>query len=214
MTAHCSSKYSDKNSNLLSRIINTFVGALTTKYYLPEYIIIFLDDNLVEFLQYKKFAVASLLGPWIEYLCQFIADALTQRYETLSPKCRPVDKTQVYWVEAAIHENFNCVDQKVCEIFNQCLEANCQLYEFLRLVKIHDLWDKKDDKLVVNGHFTKFGLHTYWKAMDATVKYNMMKRQDFMVQSKFRALKKTDENGHSKKFAREDVKKKIWVFKE
>ena len=63
VTAHCSSKYSDKNSNSLSRITNTFIQAMNTKYYLPEYIIIFLDDDLIEFLQYKKYAVASLLGP-------------------------------------------------------------------------------------------------------------------------------------------------------
>ena len=83
-------------------------------------------------------------------MCQFIADTLEDCYETLPLKARPAH-TQVYWVEAVSHDNFDYIDQKVHEIFSNCVEANCQSHEFMRLVKIRDLWNKKDDNLVANG---------------------------------------------------------------
>ena len=64
----CSSKYSDKNTNALSRLVNSFIQALNSKFYLPNYVVVMLDNDLIEFLQYKRFAVGSLLGPWLEYL--------------------------------------------------------------------------------------------------------------------------------------------------
>ena len=56
----CSSRFSDKNTNVISQLINSFVLAMNSKFYLPDYIIIVLDDNLIDYLQYRKFKVASL----------------------------------------------------------------------------------------------------------------------------------------------------------
>ena len=89
VTPFCSSKYSDKNTNVLSHIVNSFTEALNAKYYLPEFIIIFLDDDLIQFLQYKCFNVATLLGPWVKHLSQIISESLAARFQDLSPKSRP-----------------------------------------------------------------------------------------------------------------------------
>ena len=59
----CSSHFSDKNTNALSRLVNSFVQAMNAKYYLLDYVIIMLDGDLIDYLQYKRFAMASLLGP-------------------------------------------------------------------------------------------------------------------------------------------------------
>ena len=69
-----SSKYSDQNTNFLSRIINSFVLALNTKHYLPTFVIVVLDDDLIEHLNYKRFKVATLLGPWVEFLAEFFTE--------------------------------------------------------------------------------------------------------------------------------------------
>ena len=84
---YCSSRYSDKNTNALSRIVNSFTEALNLKFYLPDYMVVFLDNDLIDYLQYKRFNLASLLGPWIEFLMQLFAKSLQQRYRDLKPKC-------------------------------------------------------------------------------------------------------------------------------
>ena len=195
----CSSKYSDSNTNTLSRIVNSFTQAMNTKYYLPDFLIVFLDNDLVEFLQYKKYNVATLLGPWIEFLAQIIAESLQDRFHQLSPKARPKNITQVYWVEAIGHTNFEYLDQQVREIFTQCLEATCKVHESMSMhvLKLREFWNKSDDALVVNNRFTKVGTAAYWRSLDASFKFNLKKRDDFLVRSKYRALKnKPDISSH------------------
>ena len=197
------SRYSDSNNNTLSRLVNSFMQAMNSKFYLPEFVIIFLDNDLIEHLQYKKLNTASLLGPWIEYLSQTVAEALHQRYQDLPLKAWPKEVSQIYWVEAVGHNNFDYSDQKAREIFTQCLEANCKLHENMRILKIRHFWDKSDDSLVVNNRFTKAGLFTYWRSMDASFCFNTKKQEDFLVRSKFRALKsQSDEQLSGKRFGK------------
>ena len=41
-------RVNDKNANLLSRLQHSFASALISKTYLPAYVIIFLDDDLID----------------------------------------------------------------------------------------------------------------------------------------------------------------------
>ena len=132
----CSSQYSDKNTNALSRIVNSMIEALNSKFYLPDYVIVFLDDDLIEFLQYKKFGVAALLGSWIEYLAQFIVEVVETRCQDLPVKARPTDKTQVYFVEPINHSNFDYINQQVRQTYTNCLEATAKLHESMRVLKL------------------------------------------------------------------------------
>ena len=153
---------------------------MNTKFYLPDFIIILLDDNLINYLDYKRFNVASLLGPWIEYLCQFFAESL-QRFQSLSQKARPKLPTQVYWAEAVTHCNFDYLDQQAREIFTQCLDATCKLHnDQMRVLKLREFWDRNDDSLVINNQLTKQGVACYWKSLDASFKFNLKKKEDFL----------------------------------
>ena len=162
---------------------------MNSKFYLPEYMIVFLDGDLLEYLQYQKFQVASLLGPWIEHLNELFAESLSTRYQLLSPKAKLRSPTQIYWVELIGHSNFDYREQQTREILAQVLEANCKIHDNMRVLKLREFWNKRDDNLVVNNRFTKVGLSTYWCSLDASFKFNVKKRDDFMVRSKFRALK-------------------------
>ena len=171
--AHCSSKYSDKNINTLSCIVNSFIHAMNTKFYLPDFLIVFLDSDLIDYLQYKKLNTAQLLGPWIEYLTEFIDESLQNRHQLLPAKVRLSTPTQVYWVEALGHSNFDYMDKQAREIFNQCMDAACKLHEPMRVLKLREYWDKSNDNLVINNRFTKQGLASYWKSLDASFQFNL-----------------------------------------
>ena len=205
--AYCSGKYSDKNVNTLSRLVNSFTQAMNTKFYLPEYLIIFIDDDLIEYLQYKRYNIASLLGPWIEYLCQFIAESLQDRRQQLPLKARQKLPTQVYWVEAVSHSNFDYIDQQAREIFSKCIEANCKIHENMRILKIREFWDKTDDNLVISNKLTKLGISAYW-IVDASLQFNIKKREEFLTRNRFKALKSKEDcdrdHGLPKRAVRED----------
>ena len=195
---YCSSKYSDSNNNTLSRLVNSFIQAMNSKYYLPEYVIIFMDNDLIEHLQFKKFNLASLLGPWIKYLSQVIAESLQKRRQDLPARAKLKEITQIYWVEVVGHNNFDYADQQVREIFSQCIEVNCQLHDNMRMLKLRDYWDRTDDSLVIQNCFTKAGLSAYWRSMDASFQFNNKKREEYLIRSKFRALKASSNDSSEK----------------
>ena len=53
----CSSKFSDRNTNMLSRILNSLITALNSKSQLPDYLLVILDNDLIKYLGCKKFGV-------------------------------------------------------------------------------------------------------------------------------------------------------------
>ena len=161
-----------------------------------------LDNDLIDYLQYKKYGVASLLGPWVEYLAQFFVESLETRRQQLPLKARVADKTQLYWFEATNHDNFDYADQQVREVFNQCLELTSKLHDSMRILKLREGWDKSDDNLVLNNRLTKQGLVAYWKAMDASFQFNVKKHEEFITRAKFRALKTSSH--HAKRHVTED----------
>ena len=156
---------------------------MNAKYYLPDYVIILLDDDLISHLKYKKFKVSSLLGQWIEYLSQFITEALQTRQQQLPVKARLKKQTKIYCIEVVGHSNFDYPDQQVRDIFSKCLEAKCKAQEFMQMgvFKLRDFRDKNDDALVMNNNFTKHGISMYWRLMDASFQFNLRKREDFII---------------------------------
>ena len=202
----CSSKYSDRNVNVLSSLVNSFAQAMNGKFYVPEYVIIFLDDNLIEHLQYKRMNLASLYRPWIEYLSQYVTEAVQNRWQDLPFKARPKELMQIYWVEPVAQANFDFLDKQAREVVSKCFEVNCKANESTMFVlKLHEFWDKSDDTLVYNNRFTKQGLLAYWKSMDAFFRFNVQKREEFLIRHRFRVLKNKMDGNKNRNFG--------WVMK-
>ena len=66
-------------------------------------------------------------------------------------------------------------------------------YPNMRLLKIKEFWDHLDNDLVMNNSFTKLGMATYWRAMDASFKFNVLKRRDYLIRTSFKQLKSIPE---------------------
>ena len=191
----CSSRYNDKNSNILSRLQHYLTTALNSKQHLPAYIVVFLDDDLIEHLQYKKFKVASLLGSWLEYLAKTFNDMILIKQKSLPVKARPHDEVQLYWIQPANHKNFFYKNEQARDTFSACLDSVLREYDNMRLLKIKEFWSKTDHDPVMNNRLTTDGLYTYWRAMDVSFQFNVLKRRDFLIRSGFKQLKTKVQNG-------------------
>ena len=53
MTPFCSSRFSDSNTNLLSQLQITLVDAINMKVHLLDYIVIILDNDMIDYLKFK-----------------------------------------------------------------------------------------------------------------------------------------------------------------
>ena len=132
----CSSRFSDCNPNMLSRITNSMISALNNKVYLPVYLIIVLEDDLITFLDYCKFGVSGLFGMWLEYIAANIVQFLDTRCQQLPVSAIPRELTQIYWVEPINHNNFSTENRQMREKMCLCVESVTQLYDNMRALKI------------------------------------------------------------------------------
>ena len=162
---------------MLSRILNSFVAAINKKIYLPDYLIIVLDDDLIEFLQYQKIGVSTLYDNWLEFIAGNVTQALDIRCKQLPLAVVGKDSTQVYWVEPAPHYNFCEENKQMREKFSMCLDYLCKIYDNMRVLIIRSPWNKEGGNLVINDCFTRTGLTTYWKTIDASFRFNVSKRE-------------------------------------
>ena len=120
---NCNSRYSSNNTNLLSRFVNSVISLINANGALPAFLVVVLDNDIVEFLNYNNTGVSALTGKWLEYIVQEVDKALRARRKQLPPKLQS-QLTQCYWVDCMQHKNFN--DGKVRAIiqsvFGHCAE--------------------------------------------------------------------------------------------
>ena len=100
----CGSHYTNSNSNMISRIQNSFAAALNSNHktegLLPKYFLIVLDDDLITYLDCKKSdGVATLFGTWIEWLVKYFNEMIAEHIQQLPKKGRKITPF-LYWVTA------------------------------------------------------------------------------------------------------------------
>ena len=151
--------------------------------------VIILDDDLIEFLQYNKQKVATLYGTWIEYLANSFTTVIQQRQQQLPAKAQSKRNPQLYWAALPLHADFSNENNSCREIFNACLESVIKVFDDMRILKLKELWDVVETDLVKNDSFTPAGVSLYWKVINASVKFNIQKHEEFNIRRDFRILK-------------------------
>ena len=132
----CSNKYVDKNDNVLSRLQITLATALNKKIHLPNYIVVVLDDDLIQYLKYKNFGVSTMYGTWIEWLANEFDCLVNKRKLQLPDKAKNDEHDpQFYWMALPLHQGFNEVDYNMRCKFNLCLESVMKTYSNMRIIK-------------------------------------------------------------------------------
>ena len=205
----CSSKFCSNNTNMLSHIQGTLVNAINVHIRLPEFIVFILDADLIDFLQFCKPGVSSMLGDWIDWLFDVVNKAINERLQQLPMKAQV--KPQVYWVEPPIHRNWDSDEKDAREKFGFCLLSVAKLYDNFWVVKLRTGWDSRDDALVVNNCFTSSGHRAYWHAIDESLQFNIKKHEEFKVRENFRLLAKQKEERKSDTPSHGDTKMKNFL---
>ena len=102
---YCNSCYNSATANMLVRLQNTFTRALNENNSMPKFILVILDDDLIQYLNFKEAGASQLLGSWIEWLSQQFTDALHSKRDKLPRKAQ--QETCIYWVLPPLHHDFS-----------------------------------------------------------------------------------------------------------
>ena len=190
VSEHAGSRFASSNTNILSRIRNSLVNGLNKSetHWLPDFLAVVLDDDFIKYLDYNRRGISTLYGTWLEWLIKKVDEAMKEKLDILPEKAKST--YFIYWVLAPTHVAFG--EDNIRRIrFNQCLSSIVKLYpETMRVVRLFEFWDENESNLVVNGSYTDKGFETFWKSFDATMKFNINKREVFLAREKQMSLKR------------------------
>ena len=198
LSVYCSSKYTDKNTNTLSRLQNTIIAAMNKEVILPEYIVMVMSTDLIDYLGYIGYGVSSMYGIMLEWLVKSFDDAIQQRIKDLPKKSKWDNGTTVYWAEIPVHADMQHNERLAYVKFNNCLQSIVKLYNYMRIVKLKEHWQYDNNRLFSNGRMTTQGKTTYWKAIDAAVKFNYNKRKIYLAKELLKSSTNCNNAGQNK----------------
>ena len=166
---------------MLTRIQNAFASALSSekKGRLPTYVVVVLDDDFISFLGFEQERVTTLLGTWVEWIAKELNETLQQRLDQLPGKCKK--DVFFYWVNAPTHGTFSKNKNSLRTKFNLSLESVIRTHNNMHVVRLKHMWNPKDSTLVVNDRITESGLTAYWDAVDASVRFNVQRREAYLA---------------------------------
>ena len=130
---YCNSKYNSAEWNMLIRLKITLAKAIEWKVKLQRFIVVVLDNDLIQFLAFVNRGMASLLGEWFEWMAACFIELCDQRCGSLPAKAKRPDFPQIYFVAPPRHKNF--ADNEERKILMNCMEATAKTIKTLESSK-------------------------------------------------------------------------------
>ena len=180
--AYCNSRYTSANENILARLQNALASGLNFKKdtRLPTYIVVILDDDLIFFMNFQGEGLATLLGSWVEWLTKEFNQLISLRKKQLPDRCNK--EVFLYWMTAPAHTSFSRARNNLRIKFNLSLDSVIRTqHQNMRIIKAKDHWDLKNPDLVAHDRITEAGMAAYWHAIDASINYNVERREIFLA---------------------------------
>ena len=110
---------------------------------MPKFVIIVLDDDLMRYLDYLEQGLTELYGSWVEWIMRKLEIMTSERIASLPEKTKKFGYPQVYWVALPHHKNFK--DNGARSRMVNALETTCKQFDFIRLIRMKEIWDYEDD---------------------------------------------------------------------
>ena len=176
--ASCSSRFSNNNTNMLSRISSSLAKTINEQIKMPKYVVVVLDKDLIEYLNFDDCGAAGMYGEWLEWLVQKITNLCQQMIDLLPQKAIKEGYPQIYWVAPPQHCNFT--DNRARSKFVSCLETVLKDSVSHRIIRMKEIWNYENSNLVdVHGRMLPDGYAKYWQSIDAAVRFNAHKHDQY-----------------------------------
>ena len=179
----CGSSYTSSNQNILSRLQISIAKAINEKIFLPKVIVMILHQDILEGLEKRSCELsASSMGTWLDWLATEVWAMIEKRKADLPNKAKKEMDPIIYWLPIPPSKQFKFAIRAIHAKFNNVLDSVIKKFDSMRVLKFKDHWNVEDSNLVnKNGNsLSKKGEFQLWKAMDASVQFNLKKREEFL----------------------------------
>ena len=163
--------FSDVNQ-VTCRITNAYVQKLNNCINMPKIVLVVLENDIINEVELKSFGVSEYYGRHIEEIINE-CNKITLEFANILPfQAKRDGWPKFIWVSPTQH-NYTPLQKVMRGKFTEVLENIAQHHRNVWPVKLRQIWDENNNSLFshANNKFTNEGLHTFWTAIDRTLKY-------------------------------------------
>ena len=153
------------DKNILSRVRNALIKAISCEILLPKVIMVIMDNDLMDAIEHYKPGISYVLGRTLEWVINEFHKIITSHKENLPTKCRKFKYPTFLWMKIPNHEiygHYNTYKDK----YNSTLEKVCKLFREMETLDMDKgAWKKRELSYFEEGRISHIGLTTYWQAI-------------------------------------------------
>ena len=160
---------------VIARITNSLIEALNDTIYLPKYVIIIIDKDLVQDEENKGFGAKKAIEDHLFWVVKQISRALLTRREDLKQKCPgavTADLTRVVWIKMLTRPITRDASLKriwkLRPKFNDALDNILGIEKYMHVINVPRMDETKyfDER----GQLTPAGKRVYWRNINGEIK--------------------------------------------
>ena len=180
---------------------------LNKNVHLPRYIVVVLDDDIIDFVGFNEPGISTLFGTCLQWIIEEFRTLVSDKKKALPKKAQRLSKPCIYFCLVPMHVNFGHATNEIRKKFNLCLESLCKNSQDIRVIKMKEIWDFNDRSLISTiGRITDYGLDKYWDAVEAAFKFNALRHELFLAKVKVNASISQNKKWVSNRANQEDKK--------
>ena len=165
---------SNNDKNVISRIRNAFITALNEHASLPKLVVFILDDDVITNV---KLDDNLPLVPQYEYiLCKlmtFINRSIEIYKDMLPQKAKRDVIPHLLWIAPPNHKYFSDDNNEKRGAFTTALSTSVSTIKNSSMLRMVKFWDMNNSNLFLEDayRFTVEGLNKYWMSVDASIRF-------------------------------------------
>ena len=157
-----------KGRNIITKLLNALISAMKGESALPKYIVMVLEDDTIQYLNYNDFGVTAMFGKIFNAINTELRRGVMQfRDQYLPKKATRPDWPQIIWVYPSLHANYS--NNSLRKKFSNEMEKIVDFHPTAHVCKLARCdWDTERDHLVdkESGDITTNGKRRFWHAVD------------------------------------------------
>ena len=203
ITGFFTNKFVSHDQNAISRLRNTFAAAIKDKVYLPKYVVIVPDDNILRYVNIAKLDYNSVsMGRLLNSIMSQFTKYVDIQKEHLPKKAWKVNYPQFIWIEAPMNDSFPNNELRLK--FNKCMHHISKFHQNTTVLPFKKVWDPQDQNYYASEsrRFTANGFAKYWESVNLTIKF-----VDTILTKKINKKKETKQENKEDQNAQQETTK-------
>ena len=139
--------------------------------YIPKWIVIVIEDDIINSSTYDKSRASSFFGNVLEHLMKEHNTIMDEFKAMIPQKAKKHGWPFFLWVKPTSHKFYDNKDLR--DKFNKCLTTVETLHDNVLALNLEQIWDQNDRAMfqTATQKLSATGYNTFWKALDRTIRY-------------------------------------------